>query len=125
MAFAGPWSDTALESLARCWFDEQGLPPPSQQRVIRVAGRFVACVDFLWEKYRTVCEVDGRMKYTELDPDGRRSGRRSAGRTSYAMPGSKWFGATGPIGRTAVPRSPTGCAGRSRGVCAPPVTPLT
>ena len=62
--FGTRWSETALESLARCWFEEQGIPQPEQQRVIRRAdGGFVGRVDFLWRRYRTVCEVDGRTKY--------------------------------------------------------------
>jgi hypothetical protein len=64
--FASRWSESPLESRARLWFQRQGLPQPQQQRVVlRAEGGFVARVDFLWEQYRTVCEVDGRMKYDD------------------------------------------------------------
>jgi hypothetical protein len=65
-------SESALESRARLWFADRGLPPPQQQRVVRtVDGRFVARVDFVWEEHRTVCETDGRLKYAELGSDDR------------------------------------------------------
>lgn len=63
-AFADELSETALESLARLWCRDQGLPAPAQQRTVRTReGRFVAEVDFVWEEFRTVLETDGRKKY--------------------------------------------------------------
>lgn len=58
-------AESALESLARRWFEEQGLPRPDLQlRLCEGAtGLFVARVDFAWLQHRTVCEVDGRLKY--------------------------------------------------------------
>jgi len=74
---ADPWSESALESLARLWFVAQGLPRPFQQRnVLRLDGRFVARVDFVWPQFRTVCEVDGRVKYE--DPIGPADATRKA-----------------------------------------------
>jgi hypothetical protein len=67
--FADEFSETALESLARLWCHDQGLPPPRQQRTVRTLdGRFVAEVDFVWDECRTVLETDGRKKYN--DPQG-------------------------------------------------------
>ncbi|GAC1441266.1 MAG: hypothetical protein NVSMB55_08560 [Mycobacteriales bacterium] len=66
MMFASPWSESALESRARCWFAAQQLPQPQQQRIVRrVGGGFVARVDFVWEHWHTVCELDGRRKYDD------------------------------------------------------------
>lgn len=61
---ADVWSETAIESLTRLWCLDRALPPPRQQVSIRSAdGRFLAEVDFLWEEFRTVLEMDGRRKY--------------------------------------------------------------
>lgn len=63
VAFADALSESVLESLARVVFRDCGLPPPELQiwaGGAEVAGR----VDFLWRRYRTVAEVDGRMKYS-------------------------------------------------------------
>lgn len=70
---ANPWSESALESRARLWFLQQGLPQPRQQRVVlRSDGGFVARVDFVWEEFRTVCETDGQKKYAGDDGTERR-----------------------------------------------------
>ena len=63
--FADGRSESVLESLARQWFLEQGLPAPELQLEICRGddGLFVGRVDFLWREQRTVCEVDGRLKY--------------------------------------------------------------
>lgn len=67
LVFASRRSESALESLARVWFAEAGLPAPQLQ--IRLCdgadGRFVARTDFFWPQHRTVCEVDGRLKYQQ------------------------------------------------------------
>lgn len=64
VAFAGEDSETALESLARLWCRDNGLPAPQQQRCVRtLQGLFLAEVDFVWDEYRTVLETDGRKKY--------------------------------------------------------------
>ena len=68
---AGPWSESVLESRARLWFLAQGLPQPDQQRWIApLQGGSVARVDFLWERERTICEMDGKVKYDDVPPDG-------------------------------------------------------
>lgn len=68
---AGPWSESPLESLSRLMFLAQRLPRPEQQlTILRVGGGFIARVDFLWEQFRTVCEVDGKIKYGKLAYDG-------------------------------------------------------
>lgn len=62
------WSESPLESLAMLWFRRQGLPLPQQQLTVRTdGGLWLARVDFVWPEFRTVCEVDGRQKYTDLD----------------------------------------------------------
>jgi len=62
VAFADALSESVLESLARVVFRDCGLPPPELQ--VWVGGaEVVGRVDFLWRRFRTVAEVDGRMKY--------------------------------------------------------------
>jgi hypothetical protein len=63
--FASPLSESVLESRSRLLCARAGLPPPLQQAVIRVNGRFLARVDFLWEKARLIVEVDGLAKYDD------------------------------------------------------------
>jgi len=63
--FAGTTSESVLESHARVLWASAGLPVPVQQAVIRVDGRFVARVDFLWRAARLIVEVDGLGKYAE------------------------------------------------------------
>jgi Protein of unknown function (DUF559) len=63
VAFADALSESALESLARVVFRDWGLPPPELQ-IWAGEAEVVGRVDFLWRRYRTVAEVDGRMKYT-------------------------------------------------------------
>ena len=64
VAFADGLAESVLESLARVVFRDCSLPPPELQVWVggaEVAGR----VDFLWRQFRTVAEVDGRMKYSD------------------------------------------------------------
>lgn len=63
--FADGRAESVLESLARQWFLEQGLPKPELQLELcdGGTGMYVARVDFVWLEHRTVCEVDGRLKY--------------------------------------------------------------
>lgn len=78
VACADARAESPLESLARLWFADAGLPPPDLQvRLCHgIDGRFVARVDFLWVQHRTVCEVDGRVKYEEQEDGlGRRPPR--------------------------------------------------
>jgi hypothetical protein len=65
--FADGRAESALESLARVWLADAGLPAPDLQTAFCDAcnGRFLARVDFFWPQHRTVCEVDGRAKYSE------------------------------------------------------------
>jgi hypothetical protein len=68
IAFADEHSETALESLARLWCRDNGLPTAQQQRSVRtLQGAFVAEVDFVWDEFRTVLETDGRKKYVTGD----------------------------------------------------------
>jgi len=62
VAFADALSESVLESLARVVFRDCGLPPPELQ-VWAGGAEVVGRVDFLWRRFRTVAEVDGRMKY--------------------------------------------------------------
>jgi hypothetical protein len=63
IAFADGRSESPLESIARVVFRDGGLPPPTLQALIGTAED-VARVDFFWDKYGTIVEVDGAMKYT-------------------------------------------------------------
>lgn len=62
--FADGLAESPLESIARVVFRDCKLPPPSLQ--VRIGGaEFIGRVDFLWEQYRTIAEVDGLVKYTD------------------------------------------------------------
>jgi hypothetical protein len=74
VAFADVLSESVLESRARVLWREAALPPPRQQATIRHDGRFVARVDFLWERGRLIVEVDGLAKYE--DPRALRDEKR-------------------------------------------------
>jgi very-short-patch-repair endonuclease len=64
IAFADGRSESPLESIARVVFRDGGLPAPRLQALIGTAGD-VARVDFFWDKYRTIVEVDGAIKYAD------------------------------------------------------------
>jgi hypothetical protein len=64
--FSDGLSESALESIARVAFREQGIPPPELQAWVGgedqgVIGR----ADFLWRKYGTIGEADGAVKYAD------------------------------------------------------------
>lgn len=63
VAFADGRSESALESLGRVLFDEQGLPSPVPQVVLGDGSGPIARVDHYWEEHRTVAEADGALKY--------------------------------------------------------------
>jgi very-short-patch-repair endonuclease len=66
--FASSLAESVLESCARVSFREQGLPAPALQvKIIGRSGRFIGRVDFCWEKYRTIAEADGLLKYQSRD----------------------------------------------------------
>lgn len=69
--FADRRAESALESLARVWFSDAGLPAPQlQTRLCHASdGSFVGRVDFFWPQHRTVCEVDGRVKYEDREDE--------------------------------------------------------
>jgi hypothetical protein len=64
IAFADGRSESPLESIARVVFRDCGLPPPELQALIGIADD-VARVDFYWEQYLTIVEVDGAIKYND------------------------------------------------------------
>jgi len=64
IAFADGRSESPLESIARAVFRDADLPPPKLQALIGTAED-VARVDFFWDKYRTIVEVDGAIKYAD------------------------------------------------------------
>jgi Protein of unknown function (DUF559)/Transcriptional regulator, AbiEi antitoxin len=62
--FADGRAESALESIARVAFDDCGLPEPALQVWIPgPKGDAIGRVDFCWEQYKTIAEVDGAMKY--------------------------------------------------------------
>jgi predicted transcriptional regulator of viral defense system len=63
VAFADALAESPLESIARVAFRDCGLPPPQLQALLGADGRVVARVDFYWERFRTIAEADGEMKY--------------------------------------------------------------
>ncbi len=65
-AFADGRADGPLESLTRCAYAQEGLPPPETQvEVWSPDGRFLGLVDFLWRDQRVVGEADGLGKYAD------------------------------------------------------------
>jgi hypothetical protein len=62
-AFADSLAESPLESIARVAFRDCGLPPPRLQALLGADGLVIARVDFYWERFRTVAEADGEMKY--------------------------------------------------------------
>jgi very-short-patch-repair endonuclease len=64
VAFADARAESPLESIARIVFRNAGLPPPKLQALIGTVDE-VARVDFYWDKYRTIVEVDGALKYAD------------------------------------------------------------
>jgi hypothetical protein len=62
-AFADALAESPLESMARVAFRDCGLPPPQLQALLGADGRVIARVDFYWERFRTIAEADGEMKY--------------------------------------------------------------
>ena len=64
--FANGNAESALESIARVAFEDCGLPAPVLQVWIPgPTGDVIGRVDFYWEKYKTIAEVDGAMKYED------------------------------------------------------------
>lgn len=63
VAFADGRSESALESVGRVGFAEQGLPAPELQVVLWDDDGPFARVDHYWKKHRTVAEADGAVKY--------------------------------------------------------------
>lgn len=63
--FADPKAESALESVGRVVFAEQGLPPPERQVQIVVRAGQVYRVDFFWRRFRTIAEADGLLKYSD------------------------------------------------------------
>ena len=63
VAFADALAESPLESIARFAFRDCGLPPPQLQAQLGADGRIIARVDFYWERFRTIAEADGEMKY--------------------------------------------------------------
>ena len=63
--FSNGLSVSALESLARVLFDESGLPPPVLQHWISHGSATIGRVDFLWEEFKIIVEVDGNLKYRD------------------------------------------------------------
>jgi hypothetical protein len=73
-ARALPLVDARRESWLESWsfvhLWEAGIPLPEPQvSVFDEEGRFVARVDGVWRRFGTVCEADGRSKYSD-DDDG-------------------------------------------------------
>ncbi len=62
--FADRGGESPLESLARIVFRDCGLPPPGLQVEIR-DSEFIGRVDFLWEQFNTIVEVDGVARYDD------------------------------------------------------------
>lgn len=63
VALADGRSESALESLGRVRFAEQGLPAPDLQVLIADADGPFARVDQCWKAQQTVAEADGAVKY--------------------------------------------------------------
>ena len=65
VAFCNGLSESVGESRLRLLMDRFGLPAPSLQAPIRRDGVLLARVDFLFDRFQTVVEFDGMMKYAD------------------------------------------------------------
>ncbi len=66
VGFANGNAESALEPIARVAFHDCGLPAPALQVWIAgPKGDVIGRVDFYWEQYKTIAEVDGAMKYED------------------------------------------------------------
>jgi hypothetical protein len=63
VAFADPRTDAPSESVARVAFAEQGLPTPVPHVTLADDQGVIGTVDFYWREFRTVAEIDGKVKY--------------------------------------------------------------
>jgi hypothetical protein len=62
--FSSALAESVLESCARVFFRDHGLPPPTlQAAIIGRSGYFIARTDFCWAQYQTIAEADGLLKY--------------------------------------------------------------
>lgn len=66
IAFLDPRAESPGESMSRVVLFQQGMPAPEPQFEVFDAGHFVARSDFGWEKFRTLGEFDGKVKYGQL-----------------------------------------------------------
>ncbi len=62
--FADRLAESPREWIARVAFRDCGIQQPAMQVSIG-EGEFIGRVDFLWEQYRTIAEVDGAIKYAD------------------------------------------------------------
>ena len=75
ITFADGLSESVGESRSRVLIHRVGLPAPDLQvRVLGAGGSAVGRCDFGWERYRTVGEFDGRIKYGRLLRPGQHPG---------------------------------------------------
>lgn len=70
-------SGSPLESAARGWMIERGLPNPLLQHPFTVAGSNYF-VDFYWPEFRVIVEADGLQKYDDHQELRRERRRQSA-----------------------------------------------
>jgi predicted transcriptional regulator of viral defense system len=66
--FADGLAESVLESCARVFFHDQGLPRPELQ--VHISGpdlTVIARVDFFWRHYGVIAEADGLLKYDSGD----------------------------------------------------------
>lgn len=62
LEFADELAESPLESCARVVFAQRDLPPPALQ--VDLGGdTYIGRVDFYWQRYYTVAEADGDLKY--------------------------------------------------------------
>ena len=78
VAFSDHRAESALESIGRVVFREFGLPAPELQVWVGGDLGVVGRADYLWQRYRTIAEADGALKYAQpgqaiaqLDRDAR------------------------------------------------------
>jgi very-short-patch-repair endonuclease len=62
--FADGLAESVLESIARVLFRDRGLPAPELQVELGRDGVSYR-VDFMWKQFRTIAEVDGKLKYDD------------------------------------------------------------
>ncbi len=101
-AFSTEYAESVLESCARVFFADGGLPRPRLQvNIVGADGGLIARADFYWDDHRTIAEADGMAKYEDprraLGQLRRDTRLREAGYKVVHFTWAELFGETGRV----------------------------